>query len=334
MAGESLKGLREERGWSQGELAAWLNEKLGRKYDRSQVSRWESAAERTPKTVAELVETERGSDRPRHATVVMAGNQKGGTAKTETSLCLAYCLLAQGARVLLVDCDSQGSATVHLGYSPTQIDRMEAERQTLYYALADDRPFTDYILQTSEPRLDLVPAFVSLSDADVELATGKLTTIRHRIGEVRHLYDYIVLDTAPNLGLVTVGALEAADLLLVPVQTESLALVGLRHVLRSLEGLRRRRNPHLEVIGILPTLFSARLTQDKATLEDLWRAYGERYRIYDPIPRATVYGQAAAAGVITLSAVKNVPGRAVFEQVAADVRAAARARKEKKLNVA
>jgi len=211
---------------------------------------------------------------------------------------------------------------------------MEVERRTLYHALADDRPFTDYVLQTSEPRLDLVPAFVSLSDADVELATGKLTTLRQRIAEVRHLYDYIILDTAPNLGLVTVGALEASDLLLVPVQTESLALVGLRHVLRSLDGLRRRRNPHLEVLGILPTLFSARLTQDQATLADLRRDYGGRYRIYDPIPRATVYGQAAAAGVITLSAVKNVPGRAVFEQVAADVRAAAAERKERNLHVA
>jgi chromosome partitioning protein len=324
MAGESLKALREERGWSQTELALWLNEKLGRKYDRAQISRWEGSAERTPKTVADTVEEERSVERPRHASVIMCGNQKGGVAKTETALCLAYCLLGQGAKVLLVDCDSQGSATVHLGYSPQQIDDMEKAHRTLYYALADDRPFTDYIIQTPEPRLDLVPAFVSLSDADVELALGKLTTIRQRIAEVRNHYDYIVLDTAPNLGAVTVSALEASDLLLVPVQTEALALVGLRHVLRSLENLRRRRNPGLRMLGILPTLFSARLTQDQATLEDLRVGYGNRIRVFDPIPRATVYSQAAAAGVIALSAVRNVPGRTVFEEVAAAVRTAAK----------
>src|SRR5688500_1935825 len=111
MAGESHKTLREERGWSQSEMALWLNEKLGRKYDRAQISRWEGSAERTPKTVADTVEEERCVDRQRHASVIMCGNQKGGVAKTETALCLAYCLLGQGAKVLLIDCDSQGSAT-------------------------------------------------------------------------------------------------------------------------------------------------------------------------------------------------------------------------------
>ncbi|NUB08838.1 AAA family ATPase [Azospirillum sp. Vi22] len=331
MAGESLKGLREERGWSQTELAAWLNKSLGRKYDRAQISRWESGSERTPKAVVDAVETERRTDRPRHAIVVMCGSAKGGVSKTTSALCIAYCLLAQGSKVLLIDCDSQGSATVHLGYSPTQMDQMEVERRTLYYALADDRPLADYIIQTPEPRLDLLPAFMSLADADVELALGKLAPLRQRIGEVRNQYDFIVLDTAPNLGAVTVSALEASDLLLVPCQTEALALVGLRNVLHSLENLRRRRNPGLRMLGILPTLFSARLTQDQATLEDLRRGYGDRYRIFDPIPRATVFAQAAASGVIPLAAVKNIPGRAVFEEIAAAARAAA---KEMKAHVA
>lgn len=322
--GKALRELREQRGWSQFDLAQWLNATLERRYDKAQCSRWERGAESVPVKVAELVARELTSDRPRNAVIIACGNQKGGVAKTETATCLAYLLRERGAKVLLVDCDSQGNASIHIGLTARRIDELEETRRTLYYAMVDDeRAFTDFILPTDEPRVDLVPAFMSLAEADFELASPKgLVTIKERLAEVRDRYDYVILDTAPNLGLVTIGAFEAADLLLVPVQTEAFALLGLKRLMQTVERLQNRKNRNLRVLGLLPTLFGARNSQDQASLEELQRNYGSRFRIFAPVPRATVYGQAAAAGIFTLSLGGRIPGRDAFEEVAAAVREA------------
>ncbi|NYZ13848.1 AAA family ATPase [Azospirillum sp. RWY-5-1] len=320
--GEALRALREQRGWSQLELAQWLNAALDRKYDKAQCSRWERSAEAVPVKVAELVAHELLESQPRNAVIIACGNQKGGVAKTETATCLAYLLRERGARVLLVDCDSQGNASIHVGLTARRIDELEETRRTLYYAMVDDKTaFTDFILPTDEPRVDLVPAFMSLAEADFELASAKgLVTIKERLAEIRDQYDYVILDTAPNLGLVTIGAFEAADLLLVPVQTEAFALLGLKRLMQTVERLQHRKNRNLRVLGLLPTLFSARNSQDQASLEELQRNYGSRFPIFPPVPRATVYGQAAAAGVFTLSVGGKIPGRDAFEDVANAVR--------------
>lgn len=323
-----VQQLRGALGLSQAEMANWLNERLNRRYDKSQISRWETAAEATPRLVLELVNkelsgrVEEQSDQPRTGTVLSFSMQKGGVGKTTSAVNVAYALLRKRSRirVLLIDADSQANATLHVGFARSDVVAFNREERALYYALVKKRPLGELILETQYPGLDLVPSAISLANADVELAasplSGGLDVFKEALDPIRERYDYIVIDCAPNLGYVTLAALGAADFVVIPVETEPLALDAMGQLFESIRLVRRRQNPDLKVLGVLPTKFKPRLTQDKASLEDLKSlAAGQGYRVFSPIPHSTLYPQSSAAGQITLSA-GDMTGFRGFAEVA------------------
>jgi len=317
MQGDELKSLRERRGENQQEFAAWLNGQLGRKYDKQRISRWELGAERVPQAVAAMLHesAEALPARPKNAVVVSVANQKGGVAKTASAVNIAYLLSQTGAAVLLVDADPQSNATMHVGLAPQLLD-LDRQQRTLFHVLKGV-PAASAVHATDYAGLSVLPASVSLADADIELASPLMgqQVLREKFDEIRDAFDFIVVDCAPNLGMVTINALAAADFLLVPVQTEAHSLIGVQRLFHTVDLLRRRANLRLDVLGLLPTLYSAGNSQDRETLADIERSYAAKVPIFPPVPRRTVYAKAAAAGVITLAGDPSAPGHESYKAV-------------------
>ena len=322
MTGDELRAMREKSGLVQSDFAAWLNDLMGRRYDKQKISRWETERERVPRDVSGILKIaaliRSGAPAPRRAITVAVALQKGGTAKTATSINLAYVLARAGNRVLLVDADSQGNATVHVGIPQHDVVRLSREGRSHYHALTGKTTLADVILSTSVPGLDVVPSSIALSAAEAELyhePTG-ITAMAEMLSAVRADYDFVIIDCAPVLGMITSSALVAADYLLIPCQTEAHAILGLDQLSETIAKIRRRANPSLEILGIVPTMYSARQSQDRASLEDMKALWGRSLPMFEPIPRSTVYSQAAAANTITLAGDPGAPGMETFIAIA------------------
>ena len=322
MTGEELRALRESRKQTQLEFAVWLNGLMSRRYDKQKISRWETERERLPRDVVGVLRIAalvRSEPLPHcRAITVAVALQKGGTAKTATSINLAYVLARAGNRVLLVDADSQGNATVHVGISQQDVVRLSRDGRTHYHALTGKTPLEEVILTTGIDGLQLIPASIALSAAEAELyhdPTG-ISAMAEMLKAVRADYDFIIVDCAPALGMITSNALVAADYLLIPCQTESHAILGLEQLSETIAKIRRRANPRLEVLGIVPTMYSARQSQDRASLDDMKALWGQHLPMFEPIPRSTVYSQAAAANTITLAGDPGAPGMETFIAIA------------------
>jgi chromosome partitioning protein len=325
MRGEDIKAFREGRSLNQPEFAGWLNKNLGRKYDKAKISRWENGTEKVPAPVISFILKEKIGIVTKHgpALICVAANRKGGVGKTAFTVNTAS-LLAKHFKVLLIDADPQANATIHLGINSIQRER---EEKTLYYALrasveahrAHGKAFdlSEYIV-TTDGGLDVIPSGMRLGDAEAELQSQSSgdCALRECLDDgARQTYDFIFVDTPPHFGMLTRNALTAATTVVIPCQTEMLSVTGVEFLLENLDMIRRRANPGVNVIGILPTMFNARLTQDQASLDDIRRLFGVKMRIFDPIPRATVYAQAVAAGQAALAAVPDAPGYEVYQSV-------------------
>lgn len=218
-------------------------------------------------------------------------NQKGGVGKTTTSVSVASWLAASGWRVLLIDADPQGNATSSLG-----IDKRTLPRST-YDVLIEGVAVGDALVVAARERLDLLGANPALSGAEVELVS--LSRRERRLGlaleTVREQYDVVLIDCPPSLGLLTVNALAAVDEVIVPIQCEYLALEGLMQLINSIDLVKRRLNPALDVIGVVMTMFDPRTRLANQVVEDVRRYFPSRM-FTTLIPRSVRLAEAPSFG--------------------------------------
>jgi chromosome partitioning protein len=201
------------------------------------------------------------------ALVIGLVNQKGGCGKTTTAVNLSASLAAAGHPTLLIDMDPQANATVSLGVDPATVTH------TIYHVLVDPDheeglPLSAIVRPTRVKRLEVVPASIDLAAAELELAAriGRENMLRRRVTPVRDRYEYILIDTPPSLGLLTLNALVACDTIIVPIQTHYYALLGMRQLLKTLRMVREEVGHQVEILGVLPTMYDSRTTISKEIL--------------------------------------------------------------------
>jgi len=211
------------------------------------------------------------------ALVIALVNQKGGCGKTTTAVNLGASLAIRGQRSLLVDMDPQANATVSFGIDPATLSH------TVYHVLVDHGeerpiPLEAIITPTNVQNLDLVPSSIDLASAELELVTriGRENMLRKKLIFVKERYTYVLIDTPPSLGLLTLNALVAADAVIIPIQTHYYALLGMRQLLRTLKMVREEIGHHIEILGVLPTMYDARTMVSREILEGIREYFGEK----------------------------------------------------------
>jgi len=180
--------------------------------------------------------------------ILAIANQKGGVAKTTSTICLGG-LLAQSHSCLAVDLDPQGNLTVGLGVEV-------ADDQLSSYEVITEQATASEVLVSTQSGLQLIPSDISLAKGETEILTkvGNFLLLKEKLEEVNNRFDHILIDCPPSLGLLTVNALSAADAVLIPVQCQFFALKGLAALLETIHSIQRRLNPDLRILGVLPTM--------------------------------------------------------------------------------
>ena len=239
--------------------------------------------------------------------VIALANQKGGTAKTTTTVNLGIGLANQGHKVLLVDADPQGDLTTALGW--TDADRLPVTLATQMEKTIRDEPFVynEGILHHEEG-VDLVPTNIELSGMEMTLvnAMSREFTLKSYLSEFKKDYDYILIDCMPSLGMLTINALAAADSVIIPVQAHYLPLKGMTQLMRTITKVQRQINPNLKVDGVLLTLADMRTNLARATSDSLKQNYGRFIKVYQTvIPVSVKAAETSAAGKSIYSYDKN-----------------------------
>ncbi len=248
------------------------------------------------------------------ARIIAIANQKGGVGKTTTAINLSASLAAAEQPTLLIDCDSQANATAGLGFAK------DPSRHTLYHALVMDEPLERIIQQTQVGGLDLLPSDKNLVGAAVELVQAENREYRLKVllEPLKEKYQFIILDCPPALDLLTLNALVASDSVLVPIQTEYLALEGVSELLDTLMRIRRNLNSLLEVEGILLTMFDERTTLSKQVASDLRSFFGKQ--IFNAvIPRNVRLAEAPSHGKPIIFYDLHSRGAESYQQLAQEV---------------
>ncbi len=197
--------------------------------------------------------------------IIVIANQKGGVGKTTTAINLAACLGVLEKKVLLVDADPQANSTSGVGYDPREI------KSGLYECLIDNLSPRDAIVKTESPNLDLLPAHIDLVGAELELVNqqNREFILKGILEQVKSSYDYIIIDCAPSLGIVTTNALTAANSIIIPIQCEYFALEGLGKLLNTIKIVQNRLNKDLDIEGLLLTMYDTRLRLSNQVVEEV-----------------------------------------------------------------
>jgi chromosome partitioning protein len=225
--------------------------------------------------------------------VIALANQKGGVAKTTTTLNLGVAFAEQGYRVLLIDLDPQGNLTMSQGMNPDSI------QQSMFDVLVHRLPL-DQVIERRE--VDVAVSSIDLAGADMALSSqiGRERALEKALAPIKDRYDYILVDTPPSLGLLTINAFVAATGVVVPVQTEYLSLRGLVQLENTLAMVRENLNPNVEIIGIVPTMYDRRITHSREADEILRENFGDL--VYNTRIRKTIrFAEAPVKGSSVLA---------------------------------
>lgn len=249
------------------------------------------------------------------ARVISMCNQKGGVGKTTTTINLGAALAEYGRRVLIVDFDPQGAASAGLGVSAHELDT------TIYNLLVAARPDVRPVIHhTATPGLDIVPANIDLAAAEVQLVgeVAREQALARVLRPVLDDYDVILVDCQPSLGLLTINALTASHGVIIPLETEFFALRGVALLIETVERVRDRLNPRLEVDGILATMVDQRTLHSREVLDRLREAFGET--LYDTQIRRTIkFPDASVAAEPILSFAPTHAGAEAYRRLAREV---------------
>ena len=249
------------------------------------------------------------------ARVISMCNQKGGVGKTTTTINLGAALAEFGRKVLLVDFDPQGSLSVGLGLNPHEMDRS-------VYNLLMDRETTidDVVVPSGVPGMDLLPSNIDLSAAEVQLVheVAREQTLQRVLAPAIERYDVILIDCQPSLGLLTVNALTASHGVLVPLECEYFALRGVALLKQTIDKVKERLNPDLEIDGVLGTMYDGRTLHGREVLERLVQAWGDA--VFHTVIRRTVkFSDSTVAGEPITSYASASSGAGAYRQLAREV---------------
>ena len=226
------------------------------------------------------------------AKIIAIANQKGGVGKTTTSINLAAGLAYLSKRVLMIDFDPRGNATQGAGHD------VAIEDLTVYDALLGGSDVKDCIKSLKKPPLDILPANISLAGADLEIAKieeNREQILKNTLEGVKDIYDYIIIDCPPSLGLLNTNALTAADSVIIPVQCEYYALEGVTQLLQTIRLVQKLFNPSLKIEGVLLTMYDARTNLSSEVSSEVRKHFKEKaYRTY--IPRNIKLSEAPSMG--------------------------------------
>jgi chromosome partitioning protein len=245
------------------------------------------------------------------AKVIAFANQKGGVAKTTTTLNLAAAFVEEGHRVLCVDMDPQGNLTMSQGIDP------DALEQSMYDVLVTDLPIREVIRRRE---VDVACSSIDLAGAEIAMSTkiGRERSLAKALRPIKEDYDFVCIDTPPSLGLLTINALTAADKVIVPVQCEYLSMRGLIQLQNTLAMIQENLNPDVDIAGILPTMVDTRTLHAKEAIEILEENFGDQ--VFGARIRKTVrFAEAPVKGMSVLKYDPNGTAADAYRQLAKEV---------------
>ena len=223
--------------------------------------------------------------------IIAIANQKGGVGKTTTTVNLAAALGVLEKKVLVIDADPQANATSGLGVDS------DSNSAGSYQLLEHTLPVAETIVQTGSPNVDLIPAHIDLVAIEIELVDKdeREYMLKKAVAELGDQYEYILIDCAPSLGLLTLNALTAADSVIIPIQCEYFALEGLGKLLNTIKSVQRIHNPDLDIEGMLLTMYDSRLRLSNQVVEEVKKHFGDM--VFDTIIQLNVrLGEAPSYG--------------------------------------
>lgn len=246
--------------------------------------------------------------------IIAVANQKGGVGKTTSSVNLSACLAHLNNKVLLVDIDPQGNATSGVGVNKADID------QCIYNVLVEDLSAAEVSVPTVVDNLDIVPATIQLAGAEIELVPtiSREVRLKKALDSVVDLYDYIIIDCPPSLGLLTLNSLTAADSVLIPVQCEYYALEGLSQLLNTIRLVQKHLNKQLMIEGVLLTMLDARTNLGIQVIDEVKKYFQDK--VYQSvIPRNVRLGEAPSHGQPIITYDSRSRGAEVYLDLAKEV---------------